>query len=125
MRIIDYYNYFAAAIYFFVCAAALFLDLSGKGKIEEKKSFVGNRANWIIFSIILVISAFLRLYKLGEVPLGFQQDEASIGYDAYTLANYGIDRNGYAWPVYPITWGCGGGSPLLIYLNVIRKILKL
>ena len=119
MRIIDYYNYFAAAIYFFVCAAALFLDLSGKGKIEEKKSFVGNRANWIIFSIILVISAFLRLYKLGEVPLGFQQDEASIGYDAYTLANYGIDRNGYAWPVYPITWGCGGGSPLLIYLNVI------
>lgn len=119
MRIIDYYNYFAAAIYFFVCAAALFLDLSGKGKIEEKKSFVGNRANWIFFSIILVISAFLRLYKLGEVPLGFQQDEASIGYDAYTLANYGIDRNGYAWPVYPITWGCGGGSPLLIYLNVI------
>lgn len=119
MRIIDYYNYFAAAIYFFVCAAALLLDFSGKGKIKEKKSFVGSRANWIIFSIILVISAFLRLYKLGEVPLGFQQDEASIGYDAYTLANYGIDRNGYAWPVYPITWGCGGGSPLLIYLNVI------
>ena len=73
----------------------------------------------IIFAVILVIGAFLRLFKLGVVPLGLQQDEASIGYDAFCLATYGIDRNGYPWPVYPITWGCGGGSPLLIYLNVI------
>ncbi len=65
----------------------------------------------------------LRLIFIGRIPYGLNQDEASIGYDAWTLLNYGIDRNGYPWPVYPITWGSGGGSPLMIYLTVLSTKL--
>ena len=51
------------------------------------------------------------------------QDEANIGYEAYILSEYGVDRDLHPWPVYPITYGSGGGSPLLIYLNVLTTKL--
>ena len=74
-------------------------------------------------ALLLFLGAFLRMWNLTGLPDGLQQDEASIGYEAFCLANYGIDRNGYHWPVYPITWGSGGGSPIMIYLNVLTTKL--
>ncbi len=74
-------------------------------------------------TLLLFLGAFLRMWNLTGLPDGLQQDEASIGYEAFCLANYGIDRNGYHWPVYPITWGSGGGSPIMIYLNVLTTKL--
>ncbi|WP_026495950.1 hypothetical protein [Butyrivibrio sp. WCD3002] len=72
---------------------------------------------------VVILGGLLRLYKLGDIPMGLHQDEASIGYEAYILSTFGIDRNGYRFPVYPITYGSGGGSPLMIYLNVITTFL--
>lgn len=74
-------------------------------------------------ALLLFLGTFLRMWNLSGLPDGLQQDEASIGYEAFCLANYGIDRNGYHWPVYPITWGSGGGSPIMIYLNVLTTKL--
>ena len=67
---------------------------------------------------LIIIGCALRLYALGKIPYGLNQDEASIGYEAFSLATYGTDRYGHPWPVYPITWGSGGGSPLMIYMAV-------
>ncbi|MBR5115792.1 MAG: hypothetical protein IK096_01885, partial [Lachnospiraceae bacterium] len=74
-------------------------------------------------ALLFITGAALRFVRLGAIPAGLNQDEASIGYDAWTLLHYGVDRNGYRLPVYPITWGSGGGSPLMIYLAVLSTAL--
>ena len=66
--------------------------------------------------VVLLAGCVFRLYRLSSFPYGFNQDEASIGYDGWSILTYGIDRNGFRNPVYPITWGSGGGSPLMVYL---------
>ncbi|MBQ7679287.1 MAG: hypothetical protein IJT34_05510 [Butyrivibrio sp.] len=81
-----------------------------------------DRRGWIYVLLFIGLAGlgfFSRFLLLGLVPAGLNQDEASIGYDAWCLATYGMDRNGYHWPVYPITWGSGGGSPLLVYLTAL------
>lgn len=60
---------------------------------------------WVFVVGVVLFGAFLRLYLLGTLPAGFNQDEASIGYDSWAIANYGMDRNGDILPVYPIAWG--------------------
>ncbi|WP_408070069.1 hypothetical protein [Butyrivibrio sp. JL13D10] len=72
---------------------------------------------------VILIGTALRLYKLSKIPEGLHQDEASIGYEAYILSAFGIDRDGNRYPVYPITYGSGGGSPLMIYLNAVTTFL--
>ena len=86
MRLIDYYNYIATAAYILMGVAALCFYFKGK---KTKEPLVSDRLSFFIFILIMVVASVLRLYKLGDVPYGLQQDEASIGYDAYTLATYG------------------------------------
>lgn len=58
-----------------------------------------------IVAIVLGIGA--RVVSFGSMPPGLNQDEASIGYETWSLLNYGIDRNGVSWPVHFISWGDG------------------
>lgn len=51
----------------------------------------------IIF--VLLIAIFFRFYKLGITPQGFYLDEASIGYNAYSIMQTGQDEYGKSWPV--------------------------
>lgn len=139
MRIIDYYN--AAAI-LLETALVLTALLCARKNRKASPSGISPSKNPHSFSLLqrmdqlltgrlfhpaaallLVFGAFLRMWNLTGLPDGLQQDEASIGYEAFCLVGYGIDRNGYHWPVYPITWGSGGGSPIMIYLNVLTTKL--
>jgi len=76
--------------------------------------------DWVIVAVFWVIAAvaiFVRFYRFWEIPFGLNQDEASIGYDSFVIGNFGRDRNGYRFPVYPIGFGNGHG-PLYTYLSI-------
>lgn len=53
----------------------------------------------IILILILVLSAFLRLYRLVDFPAGFNADEAALGYNAYSLLLTGRDEHGHILPI--------------------------
>lgn len=51
----------------------------------------------IALILIVGVSAFLRLYKLGSVPNGLYIDEVAIGVDALSIAKTGRDIHGGPW----------------------------
>ena len=68
--------------------------------------------------ILLLLAGFaLRLWGLGALPWGLNQDEASAGYDAWAILHYGIDRCGVSYPVLLTAWGSGQNA-LLSYLSM-------
>jgi 4-amino-4-deoxy-L-arabinose transferase-like glycosyltransferase len=67
--------------------------------------------------IIIITGAALRLLFIGSFPPGLNQDEASAGYEAWSLLHYGTDRNGCSWPVLFAAWG-SGQNVLYSYLSL-------
>ena len=61
----------------------------------------------LLLLAILLLGILVRVVGIGEAPRGFNQDEASAGYDAFAILKYGIDRNGMHNPVHLIAWGSG------------------
>src|SRR5260221_7673647 len=58
------------------------------------------RLTLIILTIIFFVGMFLRFYKLGDIPSGLEQDETSIGYNAYSILKTGKDEYGVKMPLY-------------------------
>lgn len=75
-----------------------------------------------LYNAVLIFFAlaavFVRVYKFGQVPGGFNQDGAMAAVDAKALADYGTDRYGMSYPVHLTAWGYGQMSALLSYLMV-------
>ncbi len=66
--------------------------------------------------LLILLGILLRAWKLGSIPGGINQDEASGAYDAWALLHYGIDRNGFHNPAMFVAWG-SGMHPLPYYLS--------
>jgi 4-amino-4-deoxy-L-arabinose transferase-like glycosyltransferase len=58
------------------------------------------RFSLILLVLIILLSFFLRFYKLGDVPIGFHRDEASFGYNAYALLETGREMAGDFMPLH-------------------------
>lgn len=56
------------------------------------------RKNWTIL-LIFLIALVLRLYNLNQIPPGIHGDEASVGYNAYSILKTGKDQNGNFLPL--------------------------
>jgi 4-amino-4-deoxy-L-arabinose transferase-like glycosyltransferase len=76
------------------------------------------RSTSLILLLILLLAAFLRLYKLTQSPPGLNQDEAISAWPAYCLLKTGKDNAGQSWPIYYMR-GLGGNNPTLFtYLTI-------
>lgn len=53
----------------------------------------------IILAIIILLASVVRLYRLGEIPVGFHRDEAFLGYNGYSLLKTGRDMTGNKLPI--------------------------
>lgn len=52
-----------------------------------------------LLTLIVILGLFLRVFQLAENPVGLHGDEASIGYNAYSLLKTGRDQNGKFLPL--------------------------
>ena len=79
------------------------------------------RFNWkyiIIFSVVILTAVFLRFYQLDKIPPGLIIDEASEGYNAFSILQTGKDRYGQSFPILFRSFG-SFQAPLYTYLSVI------
>lgn len=74
--------------------------------------------NWPYALLLLAAFIPLHLLWLDKYPYGLNMDEVGMAYDAWSLANYGIDRNLMSWPVYLNNFG-GGQSVMYAYLVLL------
>lgn len=72
----------------------------------------------ISFFSVLIISIFLRFYLLDQIPPGLNADEASLGYDAYSILLTGKDQYGKLFPIFLRSFGAYQ-SPLYAYLTTL------
>ena len=83
---------------------------------------LGKPAERAAFWVLILVGAAVRLVWLGDVPLGLHQDEASSGYEAWALLEYGVSKHGYPWPVHFIAWGSGQNA---LYAYLCMPFIKL
>lgn len=76
---------------------------------------------YIVLGILFLICIGIHFYKITEIPFGIHVDELGMGYDAWSLSHYGVDRYLIPYPAYLNNFG-GGQSALYAYLCAL--ILK-
>lgn len=59
----------------------------------------GNKWKVIFLTLIIAVAAALRIISLDQFPAGLNADEASIGYNAYSLLQTGKDEYGESFPL--------------------------
>lgn len=62
-------------------------------------------STYLLLVGIFIFAIFLRFYNLNSYPVGFHQDEASLGYNGYSLMLTGKDDNGNKFPLYVDMFG--------------------
>lgn len=72
----------------------------------------------IILVAIIILAAALRFYKLDSVPPSLSWDEAAVGYNGYTIANFGRDEYGKLFPAFFRSFG-DDKHPIHIYLTAL------
>lgn len=73
--------------------------------------------NAIVLALIIILGAFLYLYKLGEIPPGLGVDEAANGVNAYSILLTGKDEYGKASPI-SFKFAGSYSPPIYTYLTV-------
>lgn len=84
--------------------------------MKNKLSFFYHKRVMFLFLLIIFLATFLRIYKLEQVPPSLTWDEAAVGYNAWTIANYGRDEYGKFFPLYFRSFG-EDKQPVHVYIT--------
>jgi 4-amino-4-deoxy-L-arabinose transferase-like glycosyltransferase len=76
----------------------------------------------LFLALIILFFLIMRLYKISEIPPSVYWDEASIGYNAYSILQTGKDEWGEAFPIH---FRAFGEFKLPIYIYSIVPFVKL
>jgi 4-amino-4-deoxy-L-arabinose transferase-like glycosyltransferase len=76
----------------------------------------------LVLPLVLLLAFVLRLIWLDSYPVGFTPDEASFGYDAYSILKTGKDQWGASWPLTLESFG-DYKSALYSYLAIPSILL--
>ncbi len=76
----------------------------------------------LLLVVILVFFLVTRLYKISGIPLSVYWDEASIGYNAYSIAQTGRDEWGEFLPIH---FRAFGEFKLPVYIYAVVPFVKL
>lgn len=109
--------FWTAVIFCVISAYKVYLSRQMDG-FGAKEWVISEKTYCILFALAILAAVFVRVYKFGQVPGGFNQDGAMAAVDAKALAEYGTDRFGMRYPVHLTAWGIGQMSALLSYLMV-------
>lgn len=63
-------------------------------------SFLSKYSTYLILFLIILLGFGVRVYKIDQSPPSLNWDEASVGYNAWSVANYGQDEWGKHLPIY-------------------------
>jgi len=80
------------------------------------KNFLKKPIFWLV--LILILAAFLRFYKIGQVPPSLNWDEVAIGYNAYSILETGRDEWGKKFPLLGFESFGEYKLPVFIYATV-------
>lgn len=83
--------------------------------------FTKNKKIILCLIILFIISFSLRIYKVGTIPSGVLIDEASYGYNAYSILETGKDEHGLT---YPLVFKAFGDQKLPAYGYILVPFIK-
>jgi len=81
-----------------------------------------NKFQKLILIVVVIVAFILRIYLLNRVPAGLHADEASQGFNAFSLIKTGKDMYGKS---FPILFRASGSyqPPIYTYLTIIPTII--
>lgn len=80
------------------------------------------KKNLLLLLILFAVSFSLRIYKIDIAPLGTHPDEASLGYNAYSILETGKDEHGVS---YPLIFQAFGDQKLPTYVYLLVPFIKI
>lgn len=79
--------------------------------------FLTSKKHTLLLFLLIILGFSIRLLGISILPGGLNQDEASIGYEAFSILTTGFDRNANAYPIHLVSWGSGQNA-LYAYLSI-------
>ena len=89
---------------------------------ENIKVVIKNNKYDIITYLLIVLGCLVRSVGINLYPIGLNVDEASSAYEAFSILNFGIDRNENSFPVFLEAWGSGQNA---LYSYIMIPFIKL